>query len=180
AERPEKPDLPNLLLPKHHDVRPSDLSLRRLHGNLAAAANRGPVDFIELLLTPGVGARTIRALALVAEVVHGYPYRFNDPARFSLAHGGKDGHPFPVPLRVYDETIQLMEQSIQKAKLGNTDKNTAIKNLSHVAEMLEENFIPEASIDKLINHERNESYKYDGRTVFGKAKKPKPIQLTLF
>jgi hypothetical protein len=98
--------LPNLLLPQHHDVRPGDVSLRGLHGNLNAAADRGPVDFPELLLTPGVGARTVRALALVAEVVHGSPYRFTDPARFSLAHGGKNGHPFPVPLRVYDETIR--------------------------------------------------------------------------
>src|SRR6478672_6393170 len=113
-----EPQLPNLLLPQHHDVRTIDVSLRRLHGNLAAAANRGPVDFVELLLTPGVGARTIRALALVAEVVHGSPYRFNDPARFSLAHGGKDGHPFPVPLRVYDETIRILKSAVQKAKLG--------------------------------------------------------------
>lgn len=118
----------------------------------------------------------------MSEVIHGTPTRFTDPARFSFAHGGKDGHPFPVPIKVYDETIQLMEQSIQKAKLGNNDKNTAIKNLSHVAEMLEENFVPDSSLDKLIAHERNESYKYDGRSVFGRAKKPKPksMQLTLF
>ena len=77
---------------------------RRLYGNLAAAADRGPTDFADLLLTPGVGPRTVRALAMVAEIVHGAPYRFSDPARFSFAHGGKDGHPFPVPLRVYDET----------------------------------------------------------------------------
>ena len=86
---------------------------RRLYGNLAAAADRGPTDFPDLLLTPGVGARTVRALAMVAEVVHGAPYRFTDPARFSFAHGGKDGHPFPVPLRVYDETIRVLKSAVQ-------------------------------------------------------------------
>ena len=91
---------------------------RRLHGTLAAAAERGPADFADLLLTPGVGARTVRALAMVAEVVHGAPCRFTDPARFSLAHGGKDRHPFPVPLKVYDETIRVLKSAVQKAKLG--------------------------------------------------------------
>jgi hypothetical protein len=136
-ERPEEPQLPNLLLPQHHDVRASDVSLRRLHGNLAAAANRGPVDFVELLLTPGVGARTIRALALVAEVVHGSPYRFTDPARFSLALGGKDGHPFPVPLRVYDETIRVLKSAVQKAKLNRNEELAAIKRLDEQARLLE-------------------------------------------
>ena len=105
-------------MPAHHDVRPSDVFTRRLHGTLAAAAERGPADFSELLLVPGVGARTVRALAMVAEVVHGAPYRFSDPARFSLAHGGKDRHPFPVPLKVYDETIRVLKSAVQKAKLG--------------------------------------------------------------
>ena len=89
--------LPHLSMPDPHDVRAGDIVTRRLHGNLAAAADCGPRDFTELLQVPGVGARTVRALALVAEVVHGAPCRFTDPARFSLAHGGKDGHPFPVP-----------------------------------------------------------------------------------
>src|SRR5262249_24312350 len=92
-----QPQLPHLLMPQHHDVRASDVVLRRLPGNLAAAADRGPSDFSELLLVRGVGARTVRALAMVAEVVHGAPYRFTDPARFSFALGGKDRHPFPVP-----------------------------------------------------------------------------------
>ena len=97
---PSQPELPYLVMPAHHDVRSSDVFTRRLHGTLAAAAERGPVDFPELLLTPGVGARTVQSLAMVAEVVHGAPYRFQDPARFSLAHGGKDRHPYPVPLKV--------------------------------------------------------------------------------
>ncbi|HZQ39179.1 MAG TPA: DUF763 domain-containing protein, partial [Rhizomicrobium sp.] len=100
--------LPHLDLPHHHDVRSGDVVLRRLHANLAAAAEQGPKDFQELLLVPGVGARTVRALALVAEVVHGAPCRFSDPARFSIAHGGKDRHPFPVPTAVYDKTISVL------------------------------------------------------------------------
>jgi hypothetical protein len=95
-------------MPAHHDVRASDVFTRRLHGTLAAAADRGPVDFPELLLTPGVGARTVQSLAMVAEVVHGAPYRFEDPARFSLAHGGKDRQPYPVPNQDNDETIRVL------------------------------------------------------------------------
>ena len=113
-----QPLLPYLIMPAHHEVRASDVLVRRLHGNLAAAADRGPSDFCELLLIPGIGARTVRALAMVAEIVHGAPYRFTDPARFSFAHGGKDRHPFPVPLRVYDQTIQVLKSAVQKAKLG--------------------------------------------------------------
>ena len=161
-----EPQLPNLLLPQYHDVRASDVSLRRLHGNLAAAANRGPVDFVELLLTPGVGARTIRALALVAEVVHGSPYRFTDPARFSLAHGGKAGHPFPVPLRVYDETIRVLKSAVQKAKLGRDEELAAIKRLDKQARFLERR-ARGPSVENLIAEERERSHAYGGRTIFG-------------
>ena len=162
----QEPQLPDLFLPQHHDVRPSDLSLRRLHGNLAAAANQGPVDFVELLLTPGVGARTIRALALVAEVVHGSPYRFIDPARFSMAHGGKDGHPFPVPLRVYDETIRVLKSAVQKAKLGRDEELAAIKRLDEQARLLERR-ARGPSVENLIAEERERSHAYGGRTIFG-------------
>ena len=115
---PAQPALPHLIMPAHHDVRPSDVMLRRLHGTLAAAAARGPADFADLLLVPGVGARTVQSLAMVAEIIHVAPYRFQDPARFSLAHGGKDRQPVPVPIRVYDETIRVMKSAVQKAKLG--------------------------------------------------------------
>jgi uncharacterized protein len=104
--------MPHLQMPAHHEVRASDVVLRRLHAVLAAAADRGPRDFTDLLLTPGVGARTVAALALVSEVLHGAPARFSDPARFSMAHGGKDGHPFPVPLTVYDETIRVLKRAV--------------------------------------------------------------------
>src|SRR6201998_1418955 len=110
--------LPHLVLPDHHDVRPENVVERRLHGALAAAADLGPKDFAELLLVPGVGARTVRALSMVAEVVHGAPCRFSDPARFSLAHGGKDRHPYPVPLKVYDRTITVMKSAVRNARLG--------------------------------------------------------------
>jgi hypothetical protein len=126
AHQPAQGLLPYLIMPAHHDVRSSDVIARRLHGNLAAAADRGPADFPELLLTPGVGARTVRALAMVAEVVHGAPCRFSDPGRFSLAHGGKDRHPFPVPTRVYDETIRVMKSAIEKAKLGRDEELGAL------------------------------------------------------
>jgi hypothetical protein len=116
--RPAQPHLPHLDLPGHHDVRVSNVDARRLYGNLAAAADRGPTDFTDLLLTPGVGARTVRALAMVAEIVHGAPYCFADPARFSFAHGGKDRHPFPVPIRVYDETIRVLKSAVSNARLG--------------------------------------------------------------
>jgi hypothetical protein len=125
--------LARLTLPAHHDVRAEDINLPRLGKTLAAVAERGPEDFAELLLVPGVGARTLFALALVAEVVHGVPSRFGDPARFSLAHGGKDGHPFPVPLRVYDETIAVLKRAVERAKLGEGERLAAIRRLDERA-----------------------------------------------
>src|ERR1700730_11798334 len=125
--------LPYLVMPDHHDVRAENILTRRLHGNLAAAAESGPADFSELLLVPGVGARTIRALAMVAEVVHGAPYRFSDPARFSLAHGGKDRHPYPVPLKVYDRTIGGLKTAVQKAQLGQSEELVARHRLEENA-----------------------------------------------
>src|SRR5437773_10317454 len=129
--------LPHLIMPHHHEVRGRDVIARRLQGNLAAAADRGPRDFSDLLLTPGVGARTVRALAMVAEVVHGAPCRFTDPARFSFAHGGKDRHPFPVPLKVYDETIRVLKSAVRKAKLGRDEELGALKRLDDQARQLE-------------------------------------------
>jgi len=126
---PQQFALPHLIMPAHHDVRAKDVFARRLPGTLAAAAERGPVDFADLLLNPGVGARTVRSLAMVAEVVHGAPYRFRDPARFSLAHGGKDRNPYPVPLKVYDETIRVLKSAVQKARLGREEQMDALKRL---------------------------------------------------
>jgi uncharacterized protein len=159
-------ELPHLTMPAHHDVRPKDVFARRLHGTLAAAAEQGPVDFSELLLTPGVGARTVRSLAMVAEVVHGTPYRFADPARFSLAHGGKDRHPYPVPLKVYDETIRVMKSAVQKAKIGQDEEIGAIRRLDQQARRLEK-IVTGPSFEAFATGERLASPDLDGRSVFG-------------
>jgi hypothetical protein len=166
-----EPLLPNLELPAHHDIRADVIVEKRLYGNLAAAADRAPVDFSDLLLTPGVGARTVRALAMVAEVVHGAPYRFSDPARFSFAHGGKDRHPFPVPLRVYDETIRVLKSAVRNAKLGRQEELGAIKRLDEQARWLEQR-ASGPPIEELIAQERAQSHQYGGRSVFGCAAPP--------
>ena len=163
---PAQGTLPHLIMPAHHDVRSSDVFVRRLHGTLAAAAEQGPQDFSDLLLTPGVGARTVQALAMVSEVVHGTPYRFADPARFSLAHGGKDRHPYPVPLKVYDETIRVMKAAVQKAKLGREEELGALKRLDDQARALERNATG-PSVDAFIARERAASPGLDGRSIFG-------------
>ena len=147
------------------DFECSDVFTRRLHGTLAAAAERGPLDFPELLLTPGVGARTVQSLAMVAEVVHGAPYRFRDPARFSLAHGGKDRHPYPVPIKVYDETIRVLKSAVQQAKLGREEEMQALKRLDDQARRLERT--AGASFEAHVAAERNRSASLGGRSVFG-------------
>ncbi len=148
------------------------------------AHEQQPKNFEELLLLQGVGPRTVQSLALVSEVINGTAVRFNDPARFSFAHGGKDGHPFPVPTKVYDETIVTLEKAVQKAKLGITDKLTAIKKLHEIAVRAENDFIPNDQFDSLIEKERSQSWKYGGKTVWGDAvplkKKAENIQLKLF
>ena len=166
GEAPAQALLPHLIMPSHHDVRSSDVFARRLHGTLAAAAERGPVDFPELLLTPGVGARTVRSLAMVAEVVHGAPYRFRDPARFSLAHGGKDRHPYPVPLKVYDETIRVMKSAVLKAKLGRDEEMQALQRLDNQARRLEATAEGPA-LQSFLASERAASPALEGRSVFG-------------
>jgi hypothetical protein len=163
---PAQAVLPNLVMPAHHDIRSSDVFTRRLHGTLAAAAERGPVDFPDLLLTPGVGARTVRSLAMVAEVVHGAPYRFQDPARFSLAHGGKDRHPYPVPLKVYDETIRVMKSAVLKAKLGREEEMQALRRLDSQARLLEGR-TDGPSFGSFVAAELAASPALDGRSVFG-------------
>ncbi|MFK0164133.1 DUF763 domain-containing protein [Rhizobium sp. NPDC090279] len=161
-----QPMLPYLVMPAHHDVRQEDINMRRLHGNLAAAADRGPVDFEDLLLTPGVGARTVKALAMVAEVVHGAPCRFSDPARFSLAHGGKDRHPFPVPLKVYDETINVMKSAVRKGRLGRDEELSALKRLDDQSRILER-YVTGPDLKEIVAGEFDRSFSYGGRSVFG-------------
>src|SRR6201994_3251815 len=166
---PEAPLLPHLVMPAHHDVRPSDVILRRLHGALAAAADRGPEDFAALLLVPGVGARTVRSLAMVAEVIHGAPHRFSDPARFAMSKGGKDGAPFPVPLKVYDETIKVLKYAVVKARLGATEELSAIKRLDAQARAVEGK-VSGPSFYGYIAEEWRRSKEYGGRTVMDDAR----------
>jgi len=181
-EQPDKmlAEIKKLVMPSHHDVRAKDVDLKRLGSILWLANERRPADFEDLLLLEGLGPRTLQSLALVSEVIYGTPSRFTDPARFSFAHGGKDGHPFPVPTKVYDETIATLQKAVHQSKIGLTDKQDAIKRLSKIAQQAEKDFIPNNNFEELIQKERDDSWKYGGRTVFGKAKPPVSPQLKLF
>jgi hypothetical protein len=184
-ESPQKvlQEIRNITMPRHHEVTAGDVNLKRLGAVLTLAHEQGLVDFETLLLLEGAGPRTIQSLALVSEVIYGSPTRFNDPARFSFAHGGKDGHPFPVPLKVYDETIHVLKTAVEKARLGSNEKQAAIKKLSEMAWKVEEGFEPKPFFDKQVQKEKDESHHYGGMTVFGKAKPPKlkqASQLDLF
>jgi len=165
---------PHLRVPSRHHVTARDVVMKRVHAALVAAHERGPVDFADVVATPGVGARTLFSLALVAEVVHGAPSRFSDPARFSLAHGGKDGHPYPVPLKVYDETIRIMKRAVDASRLGSTERLSAIRRLDDEARKVERAAKSSrgASFDAFVAEERARSHAYGGRTVFGDAAPP--------
>lgn len=153
----------NIVMPAHHDVRAEDIDLKRLGGVLATAYATRPESFEKLMLTPGLGPRTLQSLTLVSEIIYGTPSRFTDPARFSFAHGGKDGHPFPVPLKVYDESIRVLGQSIEKSKLGDNDKTECLKRLHKTAMYVEKNCQPEVDFDKATAYERSMSPDWDGR-----------------
>lgn len=156
----------HLQMPAHHDVRAKDLDLKRLGAVLAVAYEKGLQDFTELLLLEKLGPRTLQSLALVAEVVHGAPSRFNDPARFAFAHGGKDGHPHPVPLKTYDESLRFLRHSLDAAKVGHTDKLDGFRRLDRFVRLVETNLKPEADLEAVIGHENAISPSLDGRTVF--------------
>ena len=176
-------DFARLILPEHHDVRATDVDLKRLGALLYVTREQQPQTFEDLLMLEGVGPRTMQSLALVSEVIHGAPSRFKDPARFSFAHGGKDGHPFPVPVKIYDESIQILQKGIEKSKLGNSDKLNSINKLHQIVLNTEKNFTPNFDIQRVIEEERNVSWQYGGKSTMGDAKKPdKPnaIQLSLF
>ena len=168
-----------LTLPGHHDVRAADVDLKRLGAVLAVAYERDLRDFASLLLLENLGPRTLQSLALVAEVVHGTPTRFDDPARFSFAHGGKDGHPFPVPLHTYDETIAVLRRGLDRAKVGETDKVDGMKRLERFVRFVEARSAPEADFDAALAHERSISPEIGGRTVCDDRPR-RPRQLGLF
>jgi uncharacterized protein len=171
-----------IIMPRHHEVRSSDVNMKRLGAILTVAHEKEIRDFESLLLLEGVGPRAIQSLTLVSEVIYGTPSRFTDPARFSFAHGGKDGHPFPVPLKVYDESINVLRTAVDKAKIGVQDKQKAIQQLSTLAQQIEKNFEPGPFFDDVIKKEREDSHKHGGMTVFGSSKplKKGPDQLKLF
>lgn len=165
-----------LRMPGHHDVRAKNIDLKRLGAVLAVAYERDLHQFAELLLLEKLGPRTLQSLALIAEVVHGAPSRFSDPARFSFAHGGKDRHPFPVPLKTYDESLNYLRTSLDAAKLGDGDKLDGFRRLDRFVRAVETELKPEADFDAAIAHEKAISSLLDGRSVFD----DKPMQLSLF
>ncbi|MBR1536951.1 MAG: DUF763 domain-containing protein [Treponema sp.] len=155
----------NLKMPSHHEVRAEDVDLKRLGSVLATAYdNNSNQNFESLLLTPGLGPRTLQSLTLVSEVIYGTPSRFTDPARFSFAHGGKDGHPFPVATKIYDESIRILGDAIEKSKLGYKDKSECIRRLNTTARQIEENCSPLADFEATIAHEKEHSKEWGGRT----------------
>jgi hypothetical protein len=177
-EHPEKQltELRHLSMPKHHDVKPVNVNSKRLGAILALAYERQFSDFTDALLLKGVGPRTLQSLALVSEVIFGAPSRFNDPARFSFAHGGKDGHPFPVPTKVYDKSINILTHAVNKAKMDRTDRLNGLKKLSSFAQYIEKHYDPESDVDEVIQKEKTESHLHGGRTVKGWAKPGKDRQ----
>jgi hypothetical protein len=166
-----------LTLPRHHDVRVENVDLKRLGAVLAVSYDRQLRDFASLLLTENLGPRTLQTLALVAEVMHGAPSRFSDPARFSFALGGKDGHPFPVPLKVYDESLAVLRKSLDSAKLGHSDKLDGFKRLDELVRRVEEEAEPQAGFERVVAHEQAISRAHGGRTVMDDRKER---QLRLF
>lgn len=118
-----------LKLPERHQVLARDIHPDRLHKIFLKTYAEQPRDFERLLGLRGVGPKTIRALALLSELLYGAKASFRDPARFSYAHGGKDGHPFPVDRKAYDRSIEILKQAVEKAKIGDRQKMDAIKKL---------------------------------------------------
>lgn len=155
-----------LFMPSRHEVRQEDVNSSRLGAVLALAYERGVEDFESALLVPGVGPRTLQSLSLVSEIVYGKPTRFSDPARFSFAHGGKDGHPFPVPLKTYDESISLLEKAAVDARIGRQEKAQALRRLHTLALEIERDHRPRADVEALIAHEREISDSLGGKTVY--------------
>jgi len=182
-----------LEMPTHHDVRREDVNAKRLGAVLALAHERDLRDFASFLLLEQLGPRTLQSLSLIAEVVHGAPTRFEDPARFAFAHGGKDGHPFPVPLKVYDDSIGVLRRALAAAKVGRSEKLGGMKRLDKLARAVEQGRDPFADVGETIARERALSHEYGGRTVFDDAVpaatrgktpsregKPSRVQLSLF
>ncbi|MBX2814496.1 MAG: DUF763 domain-containing protein [Saprospiraceae bacterium] len=159
-------EVAKLKMPDHHDVRADDIHLKRLGSILFLAHETHPTHFEDLLLLQGLGPRTLQSLALVSEIIFGKPIRFSDPARFSFAHGGKDGHPFPVPLKIYDETIAFLRKTVSTAKMQRSDRKEAMQALHRISVSLEDSFKEEEErYPEYLQWERSQSSKWGGRTV---------------
>jgi len=184
AEHPERTlhDARTLVMPSHHDVRAENVDLKRLGAVLAVSYERQLRDFASLLLLENLGPRTLQSLALVAEVVHGAPSRFSDPARFSFAHGGKDRHPFPVPLKTYDQSIAVLRDALDRARVGDVEKIGGFQRLEQFTRAVEERYSPEADFEAVIAHEHAISPSLNGRSVFDDKprRSRQPAQLPLF
>ncbi len=156
----------HLQMPSHHALLAENIDLKRLGAVLAVAYERDLHDFAELLLVEQLGPRTLQSLALIAEVVHGTPCRFSDPARFSFAHGGKDRHPFPVPLKTFDQSIDFLRTSLDAAKTDGKEKLDGLRRLERFTRAVEARLQPQADFEAAVAHENAISRELDGRSVF--------------
>lgn len=177
-------EMRHLSLDADHAVRPRHVDAKRLGAVMALAYEKQFREFTDALLLPGVGPRTMQSLALVSEVIFGAPNRFSDPARFAFAHGGKDGHPFPVPLRTYDESISTLRNAVNTARIDRSEKLRSLKVLHKMSLSIEKNCSPFADVDRVVEFERRQSYRYGGMTVKGPAHPlpppPDAVQMNLF
>ena len=165
-------EMRRLVLDRDHEIRQKHVDSKRLGAVLTLAYEKQYKDFVDALLLPGVGPRTVQSLALVSEVIYGGPSRFDDPARFAFAHGGKDGHPFPVPLGVYDQSISVLRNAVNTAKIGRSDRLRGLQVLGRMSRFIEQRHDPFADVNKVMAHEWEHSHEYGGMTVFGRARPP--------
>jgi len=177
-------EIRHLKMPAHPDVRAKDVDLKRLGAVLAVTYENDLRSFADFLLTENLGPRTLQTLAMVAEVIHGTPVRFSDPARYSFALGGKDGHPFPVPLKTYDESIDVLRRSLDAAKIDGGEKLEGFRRLNKFVEGVETDLRPQVDLPALIAHEKAISPSLGGRTVTSADKRTQrpcePRQISLF
>jgi hypothetical protein len=173
----------HLEMPRRHDIRTEDIDVNRLGAVLAVAYEKDLHSFADFLLTEKLGPRTLQTLAMLAEVIHGTPVRFSDPARYSFALGGKDGHPFPVPLKTYDESIDVLRRSLDAAKMDGGEKLEGFRRLNKFVDAIETDLRPEANLSSLVAHELALSRSLGGRSVQAGHKKLVPDttrQMSLF
>jgi len=154
-------------MPNRHDVRKRDINTARLASVLDLAYNREIETFDDLVDMHGVGPRTLKALAMASEVIHGDATRFEDPARFAFAVGGKDGRPHPIDTKSYDETVSMLQDSIDKSKMGDKDKSDGLKRLHKAAVSGESKGVPLDFINELIDNEWNHAENNGGKTFMG-------------